>query len=534
MLGFRADELLEKNFRDSTHPDDLAMNLEHFQDLVADRVKSYVLEKRYIRKDGSLLWANVTTTMVRNATGEPQYSISVIEDVAARKALEERLRHQALHDPLTSLPNRTLAHNRLEGAILGAARSGSPQALLLIDLDRFKEVNDTMGHHAGDLLLQEVAFRLRRAIRVSDTVARLGGDEFAILLPDSDGHAAKHVALKFQESLRRPLLLEGHRLDLNASIGIAVYPQHGLDAETITRRADMAMYAAKSSGGGYRLYDSAHNLNSLARLALVADLRHAIEHEQLLLQFQPKVMMQSGDVVEMEALVRWQHPEHGTIPPSDFIPLAEETGLIEPLSLWVLRTALEQCSGWSASGAQARVAVNLSARNLHDPSLVDTIAWMTRKAGVFPEWLTVEITESALMVKLEVAMSVLNEIHELGVRIAIDDFGTGYSSLAYLERLPVDEIKIDQSFIQKMTRNGTVIVRSVIDLGKNLEIEVTAEGIEDQGAWETLQEMGCGIAQGYYVSRPLESSAVVPWIQDRNSGAAKPVVWSDELIDQPV
>jgi diguanylate cyclase (GGDEF)-like protein/PAS domain S-box-containing protein len=531
MLGFTPDELLGTYFQDVTHPDDLAPNMVLFDSLVANRTSTYVVEKRYIRKDGSLMWGSVTTSMIRDDAGDAQYSISIIENVTARKELEEQLRHQALHDPLTSLPNRTLANDRLERAILGARRSGSPQALLLIDLDRFKGVNDTMGHHAGDLLLQEVAVRLQRALRASDTVARLGGDEFAILLPDTDEPAANRIAFKVQEGLRRPMVLEGHRIDLNASIGIALYPQHGNDAETLTRRADMAMYAAKDAGGGHRIYDSVHNLNSLSRLALVADLRFAIEHEQLLLQFQPKVMMDSGMVVELEALVRWHHTEHGIIPPSEFIPLAEETGLIEPLTLWVLRTALEHCASWRAAGTPVRVAVNLSTRNLHDPGLVDGIAWMTRRGEVPAESLTVEITESALMVKPEAAMEVLNGIHDLGVRIAIDDFGTGYSSLAYLERLPVDEIKIDQSFIQKMTRNGTVIVRSVIDLGRNLGIEVTAEGVEDQGAWETLQDMGCGVAQGYHVSRPLESSAVVPWILETQRNLRKTAPSIDVKID---
>jgi diguanylate cyclase (GGDEF)-like protein/PAS domain S-box-containing protein len=518
LLGYTSEELLGTFFQDATHPDDLPANLKLFQGLMSGDTASYVFEKRYIRKDGSLVWGNVTTSLVCDDLGNPHYTISVIENITERRELEGRLRHQALHDPLTGLPNRLLANDRLERAILGARRTGTPQALLLIDLDRFKEVNDTMGHHSGDTLLQEVARRLARVVRVSDTVARLGGDEFAILLPDTDERAANHVASKVQEGLRQPLVLEGHRLDLNASIGIAVYPDHGSDAETITRRADMAMYAAKGSGGGHRVYLPAHNMNSLSRLALVADLRHAIEHEQLLLQFQPKVTMQSGMVVEMEALVRWQHPEHGIIPPGEFIPLAEETGLIEPLTLWVLRTALAHCAAWRDAGVHVRVAVNLSTRNLHDPGLVDAIGWMTRRLLVPASSLTVEITESSLMVQPEAAMEVLGEIHGLGVRIAIDDFGTGYSSLAYLEKLPVDEIKIDQSFIQRMTRNGTVIVRSVIDLGHNLGIEVTAEGVEDQGAWETLKTMGCGVAQGYHVSRPLESSKVVPWILEAQRG----------------
>ncbi len=530
MLGYTSEELVGKLFQDSTHPDDLEANLALFQALVAGETASYVFEKRYIRKDGSLVWGNVTTSMVRDAAGDPQYSISIIQDITERKRLEEQLRHGALHDPLTGLPNRTLAHDRLERALLGATRTGTPQAFLLMDLDRFKEVNDTIGHHAGDLLLQEVALRVQNAIRVSDTVARLGGDEFAILLPNTDEEAAKHTASKIQEALRKPFVLEGHRLDINASIGIAVYPQHGSDAETLMRCADMAMYAAKSSGGGQRIYFPAYDLNSVSRLALVADLRHAIDHEQLLLQFQPKIMMQSGTVIEMEALVRWQHPEHGIIPPGDFIALAEETGLVAPLTLWVLRTALGHCSAWRESGVHVRVAVNLSTRNLHDLGLVDAIRWMTRRANVPATSLTVEITESSLMVNPEAAMKVLNQMHGMGMRIAIDDFGTKYSCLAYLEQLPVDEIKIDQTFIKGMTRNGTVIVRSVIDLGHNLGMEVTAEGIEDQGAWDTLKGMGCCIAQGYFVSRPLEDSKVVPWILEYQRRLRSPIATVPSIL----
>jgi len=313
MLEYTSEELLGTFLHVATHPDDLQANLELFQSLPPSDTGACVFQARYIRKDGSLVWGTATTCLVRDAIGNPQYNISVIENTTERRALEEQLRHQALHDALTSLPNRRLANDRLERAILRAKRSGSTEALLLIDLDRFKQVNDTMGHHAGDVLLQEVAARIKKAIRESDTVGRLGGDEFAVLLHSTDEATASRIACKIQEGLQLPLVLEGQRVDLTASIGIAVYPHHGHDAETITRCADMAMYAAKGSGSGHRVYLPAHNLTSVSRLALVADLRHAIEHEQLFLQFQPKVNMQSGTVVEMEALVRWHHPEHCTI-----------------------------------------------------------------------------------------------------------------------------------------------------------------------------------------------------------------------------
>ena len=470
------------------------------------------IEGRLCKKGGSQIDVGISGAPLRDADGTVRSIMAVIVDITERKRAEKALEHQALHDALTGLPNRLLFHDRLEQAIRFAHRGAASLALLLLDLDRFKEVNDTLGHQPGDVLLQEVGQRLRDLLRESDTVARLGGDEFAIILPAIDAPSASLTAGTIHSALRQPLVLEGHRININASMGIALYPEHGEDTATLLRHADIAMYTAKRAGVEHQIYAPDQDLTSPARLELMADLRHAIDHDQLLLHYQPKVNMATSAVEQVEALVRWLHPEHGLIAPTEFIPLAEETGLIEPLTLWVLRSALDQCAAWQQAGLQLRVAVNLSTRNLHDPHLADTIAWMVRSEDVEPSRLIVEITESALMQDPDGARAVLQKLHEMGVGIAIDDFGTGYSSLAYLKQLPVDEIKIDRSFVQGMTHNGLVIVRSVIDLGRNLGLEVTAEGVETQDTWNALARMGCSMAQGYYLSRPLPFEEVIPWI----------------------
>ena len=421
---------------------------------------------------------------------------------------QRRMVDQALHDPLTGLPNRELFADRVGQAIRTADRELRPAALLLLDLDRFKDVNDTLGHHHGDQLLIEVGQRLCDLLREADTVARLGGDEFAVLLPGATAEGASAVADKLRTVLQQPLTIDGVALDLDASIGIAVYPEHRTDAAELLQHADVAMYMAKQAHVGFLVYDPTVDQHSPKRLALLGGLRRALERDELVLHYQPKADLGSGAVHSVEALVRWQHPDHGLLGPGEFIPLAERTGLIHPLTHWVLNAALDQAARWQRGGLRLSVAVNVSTRCLLDPAFPDQVAGQLATWQVPADLLVLEITESAVMADPARALDVLRGLHTLGVGLAVDDFGTGYSSMAYLKELPVDELKIDRSFVIQMavSASDAVIVRSTIDLGHNLGLRVVAEGVETQHAWQQLSELGCDIAQGYYLGRPMPAA----------------------------
>ncbi len=384
-----------------------------------------------------------------------------------------------------------------------------------MDLDHFKEINDTLGHHNGDLILQQVAARVRDLLRESDTVARLGGDEFALLLPSAALADAERIAKKIIAMLDRPFELEGQSFHVGGSLGIALHPGHGRDGAALMKQADVAMYEAKRNRTGYSFYDPAKDQHSLRNLSLMGDLRHAVDANQLVLYYQPKVNTQTGRVSGVEALVRWDHPQHGLMYPDDFIPLAEQTGLIKTITLWVLRKALSQSRDWQQSGIDISMAVNLSARNLQDAAFPDEVADLLREFGNQLGRLRLEITETAMMADPARALDILNTLGGMGVRLSIDDFGTGYSSLAYLKQLPVAELKIDRSFIMNMTEveNDAVIVRSTIDLAHNIGLRVVAEGVEDKKTYEMLAELGCDVVQGYYISRPIPASELVRWLQ---------------------
>ncbi len=454
----------------------------------------------------------VVTAAAQHGDGCIQHGVLI--DVTEWKQVEAALAHQALHDSLTELPNRTLLQDRLQQAIVSARREGKPVALLLMDLDRFKEVNDTFGHQYGDLLLRQVVTHLRYVLRESDTIARLGGDEFAVILPGDDERGATLTVEKVLHVLRQPYTAQDHVLDIGASIGIALFPEHGHDAQTLLQRADVAMYAAKRRDVGFAIYEAHRDPYTPSRLTLVRELRDAIEHDRLTLHYQPKAQFIPGETKHVEALVRWFHPEHGLVAPEEVVSLAEHAGFMTQLTDWVLNTALRQCHVWHEAGTDVVVAVNLSARNLHDSRLVDTIAALLARWKVAPTSLEVEITEGALMIEPRGAMETLNRLHGMGVSVSIDDFGTGYSSLSYLTRVPADQIKIDKSFVLEMTRNdnSAFIVRSVIDLGHNLSLRVVAEGVENQETWDLLADMGCDVAQGYHLSPPLPANEVGPWL----------------------
>jgi diguanylate cyclase (GGDEF)-like protein/PAS domain S-box-containing protein len=431
-----------------------------------------------------------------------------------RQARDEA-QHQALHDSLTGLPNRTLLRDRLQQAILAGQRDHSGLALLIMDLDRFKDVNDTLGHQSGDELLEEVAKRLQGALRASDTVARMGGDEFAVILPTANNAAlASSIAQKLVRELERPFSVGGHPVSISASIGIAVYAEHGTDAKTLLRHADVAMYVAKRSGSGHAVYSWEQDAHDPERLALIGELRSAIEHDQLVLHYQPKIDLRTRRCERVEALVRWQHPQRGLIPPDQFIPLAEQTGLIKQLTNWVLSAAIRQCRVWRDSGLDIAVGVNLSMRNLHDPELVGLVGELLERNGVSPSALKVEVTESALMTDPRRALDSMARLRAIGVEVAIDDFGTGHATLSYLKQMPVEEIKLDRSFVRDMCtdRNDFTIVRSTIELAHDLGLRVIAEGVEDQATLDLLAELGCDLAQGYHMSRPLPESDLRRWL----------------------
>jgi len=514
MTGYTEAEILQNGWDAITPPDDQVGIFAAFERLWSGELNTIQMERRYLRKDGSSLWGQVSVARVADDAGRSRYVIDQVQNVSDRKQAQQALEHQALHDALTDLPNRVLARDRLDQAILLARRQQTRVSLLIIDLDHFKEVNDTFGHQAGDQLLRQVGERFMAELRETDTVARLGGDEFAIVLLAADADAAGKVAVKLLAALERPFIVEGQALDVGASIGIAVYPDHADTADTMLRRADIAMYVAKRSRRTHAIYTRDHDEPGDSRLALMAQLRQAIGDGGLTLHYQPIARLGDGRVERLEALVRWQRPGHGLVPPSDFIAFAEQTGLIQPLTQWVLQAALAQCAEWNRGGHPVGVAVNISMRNLLDPQLPDSVAQILRETKARPEWLTLEITESSIMAESQRTLETLQKLRALDVRLSIDDFGTGYSSLAYLHRLPVHEMKIDQSFIRGLISDETsgAIVRAAVDLGHKLKLAVVAEGIEDAATWQRARADHIDYGQGYYLSRPIPAAEVMAWL----------------------
>jgi diguanylate cyclase (GGDEF)-like protein len=435
--------------------------------------------------------------------------------------------HQAMHDELTGLPNRACFYDRTEQALLQAERDGSRTAVLLFDLDRFKEINDTLGHKYGDRLLCEIGPRVRSGLRAGDTLARLGGDEFCVLLPRIAGiDDVLQVAERLIALLQEPFDIDGMTLGIDASCGIAVAPEDGDSADLLLQRSDVAMYVAKDSSLSVAMYDDQVDVNTPARLAILGELRTAINQHQLVLHYQPKATLASGLVHGVEALIRWQHPTRGLVPPDQFIPLAEHTGLIKPLTSWVLDAGLRQLSEWRAQRDGAvpsdlSMAINISTRSLLDDSFPPEVVAALERWNIPPHLLELEITESAIMADPPRAFRLLTQLASAGVRLAIDDFGTGYSSLAYLKDLPVHQLKIDRSFVMHMheDRNDAIIVRSVIDLGHNLGLQTVAEGIEDKSTWDQLTTLGCDSAQGYFLAQPMPASEFGAWLRDTAKGA---------------
>jgi len=513
MFGYMPDELVGRNVS-LLMPDPYRKEHDRYIDKYLVTGKGRLINNRAevigLRKDGSSFPIEIALSEM--FIGERRYFVAVARDVTESKRQTAALQYQALHDALTELPNRSLLSDRIRQSVLLAQREHHELALLVMDLDRFKDINDTLGHQYGDKVLQEVSTRMREALRESDTIARLGGDEFAILLPNTGLGQAKAIADKLLQIVEEPLTIGEQVLHVGGSIGITLYPQHGEDEVALLQRADVAMYVAKRGHHGSAVYDPSVDQHSLRNLALLGELRGAIERDQLLLHYQPKVNLKTGKVYGVEALVRWQHPKHGLMHPDEFVPLAEQTGLIAPLSQWALKEGLKTCNE-SCGGLELDVAVNLSVRNLQDPRFPNKVARLIDENCGDPSRLRLEITETAIMADPGRALDVLNRLSAMGVKLSIDDFGTGYSSLAHLKQMPVDELKIDKSFVTGMLEDESdaMIVRSVIDLAHNIGISVVAEGVESEAIYDRLKEMGCDAVQGYYMSKPVSAEDLIEW-----------------------
>jgi diguanylate cyclase (GGDEF)-like protein/PAS domain S-box-containing protein len=524
MLGYSKGEVIRLGIRDVTHPEDFEATAEMSRRMFAGELATFRAEKRYLKKTGEVVWVQLSMSLVHGDGGEPLYSIGVMQDVTERKRAEQEMQFLALHDTLTGLPNRTLFTDRLQQAILTASRDSSSFGLLVMDMDRFKEVNDSLGHQSGDLLLQQMAARVRSALRQSDTVARLGGDEFGVLpfgVPDVQGSVL--AAQKILGTKDLPFTLGEATVEVGMSIGVAQYPEHGRDAETLMRRADVAMYVAKRTKSGHAVYSPEQDEHSAGRLALMGELRQAIRSHQLLLHYQPKVDFRTGHTDGVEALVRWQHPTNGLLGPDQFIPLAEQTDLMTMLARYVMSEALQQLEAWHRVGIDLNIAVNLSAANLLEATLPEMAQELLQNYGLPPSVLTVEITESAIMVAQ--ADRTVRRLRDMGIGISIDDFGTGYSSLSYLKTLPVSEIKIDRSFVKDMAvdTDDAAIVQPTIDLGHNLRIKVVAEGVEDETTWRMLSLLGCDYAQGWFISKALPAVELEEWLRTSKWGIAETI-----------
>jgi len=435
----------------------------------------------------------------------------MLDGIAEREKENLRL---AYEDNLTALPNRAMFYDRIQQALLLAKRNGHGMSVMMLDLDRFKYVNDTLGHPVGDKVLQEVAVRLRSLLRESDTVARLGGDEFAILMPSGDTERATVVAHRILHTLEQPIVVDDQPIDVGTSIGIVFFPQHGDDANMLLRHADISMYAAKRNKSGFAIYDARLEEHRQEHLTLLGELRRAIEQHELVLLYQPKLDLARRVTNGVEALIRWEHPTRGNVPPSEFIPFAEQTGNIRMITRWVIESAVAQCGTWQAVGHPLKVSINVSARDLLDRELVPFIAAAIKKHGVDPELLCFELTESALMEDPTRARETLKQLHELGVKLSMDDYGTGYSSLAYIKNLALDELKIDRAFVTGMDTDSqsAAIIRSTIELGHSLGMTVVAEGVETDMELDALTAFGCDLAQGYKISRPMRAAELMKWL----------------------
>jgi diguanylate cyclase (GGDEF)-like protein/PAS domain S-box-containing protein len=518
MTGFTPGEWLSEPdmWVRRLHPRDRERVLRQFREACAATGR-FASEYRILDREGRVLWWRDEGRALPGPDGSTRFVRGFVLDVTEQKLAEQSLRRMRFYDQLTGLPNRVLFLKRLGRRLAEAIRTGQPLALLILALHRFREIANTLGHHNGDLIVRELAARLGEVLGASDRVARLRGDEFGVLLPDADNGLAMQVADSTLAALEKPFMVQGLPIEVSASVGLAVAPEHGSEAERLLRRADAAVQAARKLGGGASVvYSPEHEPHDPSQLALLGELRQALDANQLLLHYQPKVDLKTHTVIGAEALLRWPHPKRGLVPPGEFIPLAEHgTGLMRPLTRWVLDRAVSEAKGFVHDGRALPVAVNVSARNLHDGQLLDQVADALRAHDMPAERLQLEVTESAVMADANRAAEVLGGLSQRGVKIAIDDFGTGYSSLGLLRRLPVTELKIDGSFVRGMVGDEadyTAIVRSTSELAHNLGLSVVAEGVEDQWTLDMLSTFGCDQAQGFFIARPMSADSLMGWV----------------------
>ncbi len=515
IVGYTPDELLDKPTGLPNLPGDADNGSEQRDRLLSGAIDHFSVVQRYQRKDGRVIWVTRTESLARDSTGAPEYFIRVIDDITEKVKAEHQIEQLVTKDALTGLSNRSSLMEQMQAAIKRAARAGTKLALMFVDLDRFKEVNDTLGHAAGDELLRECAKRLTTCVREVDVVARLGGDEFVVLVTDAtDTTAVSPIAKRMLDLLAAPYHLLGYDARSPASIGICIYPKDGKDVDTLMKNADIAMYQAKGLGrNNYQFYAEEMNQRMIRRLQLSRELRAAVENNEFVLHYQPQVVVATGEIRAVESLIRWQHPIRGLLPPVEFIQMAEDTGLIVPIGEWVLDHACRTISSWREKGvAVPYVVVNISAAQLGD-GLVDSVRRALVTHDIEPGWLMLEITETMLMERVEEAITILRRIRELGVRIAMDDFGTGYSSLSVLQRLPLDTLKIDRSFVAAIdddvnSARACTIIGAIIAIAKELNLSVVAEGVETTTQLAFLHTVNCDSYQGNLYSVPVDTVAL--------------------------